>query len=74
MKEHVEFEVSTESGRVMWSTDCIIRDSGPQTSHKGPVFIKIWKAELSSDVWFVMIGQYLADIQLFENVKSEGVK
>ncbi len=26
------------------------------------------------DVWFVRIGQYLAEIQLFENLQSEGVK
>ncbi len=25
-------------------------------------------------VWFVMIGQYLAEIQLFENLESEGAK
>jgi len=29
---------------------------------------------MSIDVWFVMIGQYLADIQLFENLESEGAK
>ncbi len=28
--------------------------------------------KLSIDVWFVMIGQYLAEIQLFENLESEG--
>ncbi len=34
------------------------------------------KAEnkLSIDVWFVMIGRYLAEIQLFENLESEGAK
>ncbi len=30
--------------------------------------------KLSIDVWFVMIGQYLAEIQLFENLESEGAK
>ncbi len=30
--------------------------------------------KLSIDVWFVMIGQYLAEIQLFENLESEGEK
>ncbi len=30
--------------------------------------------KLSVDVWFVMIGQYLAEIQLFENLESEGAK
>ncbi len=29
---------------------------------------------VSIDVWFVMIGQYLAEIQLFENLESEGAK
>ncbi len=26
------------------------------------------------DVWFVRIGQYLAEIHLFENLESEGAK
>ncbi len=30
--------------------------------------------KLSMDVWFVRIGQYLAEIQLFENLESEGAK
>ncbi len=30
--------------------------------------------KLYIDVWFVMIGQYLAEIQLFENLESEGAK
>ncbi len=25
-------------------------------------------------VWFVRIGQHLADVQLFENLESEGAK
>ncbi len=29
---------------------------------------------ISIDVWFVMIGQYLAEMQLFVNLESEGVK
>ncbi len=29
---------------------------------------------MSIDVWFVRIGQYLAEIQLFENLESEGAK
>ncbi len=33
-----------------------------------------WINNLSIDVWFVMIGQYLAEIQLFENLESEGAK
>ncbi len=28
--------------------------------------------KLSIDVWFVNIGQYLTEIQLFENLESEG--
>ncbi len=30
--------------------------------------------KLSVDVWFVMIGQYLAEIQLLENLETEGAK
>ncbi len=42
-----------------------------KTSH-----VYTWKLEknkLSIDVWF-MIGLYLAGIQLFENLESEGTK
>ncbi len=46
-----------------------------KNSHKGQ-FSEIeiyttsesWINKLSIDVWFVMIGQYLAEIQLFENL------
>ncbi len=52
-----------------------------KTSHKGP-FIKIeiytssesWINNLSIDVWFVSIGQYLAEMQLFEYLESERAK
>ncbi len=40
-------------------------------------FIHHMKAEINThsiDVWFVMIGQYLAEIQLFENLESEDAK
>ncbi len=52
-----------------------------KTSHKGQFFeieiytsSEVWINNLSIDVWFVMIGQYLAEIQLFENLESEGAK
>ncbi len=52
-----------------------------KTSHKGKFFkIKIytsyerWINKRSIDVWFVMIGQSLAEIQLFEYLESEGAK
>ncbi len=52
-----------------------------KSSHKGQFFeIEIyassesWINTLSIDVWFVMIGQYLAELQLFENMESEGAK
>ncbi len=52
-----------------------------KTSHKGQfVEIEIYTSSesgvnnLSIDVWFVMIGQYLAEMQLFENLESEGAK
>ncbi len=35
-------------------------------------FSKYYK--LSIDVWFVRMGQYLAEIQLFENLEYEGGK
>ncbi len=50
-----------------------------KTSHKGTFFkieiytqSDIWIDRLSIDVWFVRIGQYLSEIQLFENLESEG--
>ncbi len=36
--------------------------------------IDVWINKLHINVWFVMIGQYLAEIQLFENLESEGAK
>ncbi len=33
-----------------------------------------WLNKLSVDVWFVRIGQYLAESQLFENMESESAK
>ncbi len=58
---------------------CVTLDH--KTSHKGQ-FLEIeiytssesWINMLSIDVWFVMIGQYLAEIQPFENLESEGAK
>ncbi len=52
-----------------------------KASHKGTFFeIEIytssesWINKLSFDVWFVRIGQYSAEIQLFENLEPEGAK
>ncbi len=36
--------------------------------------IWIWINKLSGDVWFVRIRKYLAEIQQFENLESEGAK
>ncbi len=36
--------------------------------------LSIWINNPSIDVWFDMIGLYLGDIQLFENLESEGAK
>ncbi len=51
-----------------------------KTSHKGPFFkteiytsSESWN-KISIDAWFVRIGQYLAEIQLFEYLESEGAK
>ncbi len=41
-----------------------------KTSHKG----QLWINKLSVDVWFVRIGQYLAEMQLFGNLESECAK
>ncbi len=52
-----------------------------KTSHKGQFYeiemyasSESWINVISIDVWFVMIGQYLAEIQLFVNLESEGAK
>ncbi len=52
-----------------------------KTSHKGQFFeteiftsSESWINKLSIDLWFVRIGQYLVEIQLFENLESEGAK
>ncbi len=48
-------------------------DLGPQNKYYYyTLYIIIIK--LSIDVWFVRIGQYLAEIQLFENLEPEGAK
>ncbi len=59
----------------------LICDPNHKTSHKDQFFeIEIytssesWINKLSIDVWFVMIGQYLAEIQLFGDLESEGAK
>ncbi len=46
---------------------CIFVTLEHKTSHKGQFF------KISIDVWF-MIGQYLAEMQLFVNLESEGAK
>ncbi len=40
-----------------------------KTSHKVSFF---YINKLSIDVWFVRTGQYLTEIELFENIESEG--
>ncbi len=52
-----------------------------KTSHKGTFFeIEIytayesWINKRSIDVGYIRIGQYFAEIQLFENLESEGAK
>ncbi len=49
-----------------------------KTSHKGKWFLiemytssESWINNLSIDVWFVMIGQYLAEIQLSQNLRVQ---
>ncbi len=38
------------------------------------IILKMNKNKLSIYVWFVRIGQYLSEIQAFENLQSEGAK
>ncbi len=52
-----------------------------KTSQKGTFFeidiyasSESWINNISIDVWFVMIGQYLAKMQLFENLEPEAAK
>ncbi len=55
---------------------------GIKTSHKCQlkkmdlyiIYIIFIINNISIDVWFVRMGQYLAEIQLFENQESEGAK
>ncbi len=35
---------------------------------------EIYINKLSVDVWFVRIGQYLDEIQLFDSLESDGAK
>ncbi len=39
-----------------------------------PVLSVNFTIEIYIDVWFVRTGQYLVEIQLFENMESEGAK
>ncbi len=53
----------------MFVTDLtLIETQDHKTSH----FIEICINKISIDVWFVKIGQYLPEIQRFENLESEG--
>ncbi len=45
-----------------------------KTSHKAYTWSESWINKLSIYVWFVRIWQYLAEIQLFEKLESEGAK
>ncbi len=42
--------------------------------HNKGQFFENWINKLSIYVWFVRIRQYLAEIQLFEYLESEGAK
>ncbi len=58
---------------------CLYVTLDHKTSHKGLFLIYLllffyWINKLSIDVWFVSIGQYLAEMKLFENLESEGAK
>ncbi len=53
---------------------CLYVTLDHKTSHKGHFLTESWINTLSIDVWFIRIGQYLAEIQLFEYLESEGAK
>ncbi len=55
----------------MFVETIIICDPGQQNQLYGSISLI---NKLSIDTWFVRIGQYLAEIQLFENLESEGAK
>ncbi len=65
---------------MLWSIAFRFVTQDHKTSHKGQFFkIEISSSDsrinkLSIGVWIVKIGQYLAEIQLFENLESEGAK
>ncbi len=61
--------------------ECVhLCDPGPQNQKCQFFHIEVstsskrWINNISIDVWFVMIGQYLAEMQLFENLESEEAK
>ncbi len=69
--------------KIKWYFNVIYVTLDHKTSHKGTFFeieiytsFESWINKLSIDVfhWFVRIGLYLAEIQLFENLESEGAK
>ncbi len=74
--------IHPSSFRLSYSMCFIYATLDHKTSQKGHLFPKLGflhhlKAEcrnISIDVWFIMIGQYLAEIQLYENLESEGKK
>ncbi len=55
-----------------WITKPVIRVNFLKLRFIHPLKAEINK--LSIDVWFVRIGEYLAEIQLFEYLESEGAK
>ncbi len=55
-----------------WTTKPVIRVNCFEIEIETPSASLINK--FSIDVWFVRIGQYVAEIQLFENLESEGAK
>jgi len=58
-----------------WTSDVKKSQVTKQQTTKAMInTIESWTNKLSFDVWFVKMGQYLAEIQLFENMESEGAK
>ncbi len=80
------YKSNTLGYKTIWFTDCAFKshfnkyrticDPGPwnQSDTSSYTSSESWINKLSIDVWFVRIEQYLAEIQLFENLEYRGAK
>ncbi len=72
---NTQYYTRAHGERTMCSQQHICVTLVNKTSHNGPfLYGFLLNDTLSIDVWFVMTGQYLAEIQLFANLEYEGAK